>query len=266
MAMAADMLHLLDDLEAQLARSQAELKTLREENQRLERALGEVRKTAGAVKSEQVDKPAEASMPIVALPIEEESWSQAEADDSIEVDSVDSLTPHALLESWYERYPNAFFKGHTRPLKVGIHQDLIQREQCSSKLIRRALANYINLPRYAKAVRSGAERVDLDGNSAGVVDAEAARHAAEKRKTLKNSQAQRAGKGVREGGAASTESKPEKKRGSKRVYEAEKVSLAARKAAPAVKGPSLTEQATESSAPLSFEEKLKGLQAKYKAQ
>ncbi|MCS2609126.1 ProQ/FINO family protein [Halomonas dongshanensis] len=265
MAMAADMLHLLDDLEAQLARSQAELKTLREENQRLERALDEVRKTAGAVKSEQVNKPTVAPMTAVTLPIEEESWSQAEAGDATDAGSVDSLTPHALLESWYERYPNAFFKGHTKPLKVGIHQDLIQREQCSSKLIRRALANYINLPRYAKAVRSGAERVDLDGNLAGVVDAEAARHAAEKRKTLKNSQAQRAGKGVHEGGAAPSESKPEKKRDSKRTCQAENSSSTARKATPAKKGAPLKEQAAKPSAPLSFEEKLKGLQAKYKA-
>ncbi|MGQ7260365.1 ProQ/FINO family protein [Vreelandella sp. V005] len=90
-------------------------------------------------------------------------------------------SPHALLNQWYERYPNAFFKGHTKPLKIGIHQDLAEREAWPNKLIRRALANYVNLPRYIKAVRAGAERVDLDGQPAGKVDKEAAQHASEKR-------------------------------------------------------------------------------------
>ncbi|SDN61957.1 ProQ/FINO family protein [Vreelandella arcis] len=90
-------------------------------------------------------------------------------------------SPHALLAQWYQRYPKAFFKGHTQPLKVGIHHDLAEHEPWSGKLIRRALANYVNLPRYIKSVREGVVRIDLEGNDAGVVDAEAARHAAEKR-------------------------------------------------------------------------------------
>jgi ProP effector len=92
-----------------------------------------------------------------------------------------------LLNQWYERYPEAFFKGHTKPLKVGIHQDLAEREAWPNKLIRRALANYVNLPRYIKAVRTGAERVDLDGQPAGKVDKEAALHASEKRGDKKES-------------------------------------------------------------------------------
>ncbi|AVU12258.1 hypothetical protein BV504_04120 [Halomonas sp. 'Soap Lake  len=91
-------------------------------------------------------------------------------------------SPQALLKQWYQRYPKAFFKGHTKPLKVGIHHDLAQREPWSGKLIRRALANYVNLPRYVKSMREGAERVDLDGNPAGKVDKEAALHARERRK------------------------------------------------------------------------------------
>ena len=64
---------------------------------------------------------------------------------------------------------------------MGIHQELAEREEWPNKLIRRALANYVNLPRYIKAVREGVERVDLDGQPAGKVDKEAALHAAEKR-------------------------------------------------------------------------------------
>ncbi|KFC50296.1 ABC transporter substrate-binding protein, partial [Halomonas sp. SUBG004] len=92
-------------------------------------------------------------------------------------EAVTQPSPQALLKQWYQRYPHAFFKGHTKPLKVGIHQDLAEREPWPSKLIRRALANYVNLPRYTKSMREGAERVDLDGQPAGKVDKEAAKHA-----------------------------------------------------------------------------------------
>lgn len=86
-------------------------------------------------------------------------------------------SPQALLDEWYTRYPAAFFKGHTRPLMVGIHEVLASREPWPEKLVRRALACYVNLPRYLKAVREDAERIDLDGQPAGKVDAQSADHA-----------------------------------------------------------------------------------------
>ncbi|WP_235447594.1 ProQ/FINO family protein, partial [Vibrio splendidus] len=86
-------------------------------------------------------------------------------------------SPQALLDEWYTRYPSAFFKGHTRPLMVGIHEVLASREPWPEKLVRRALACYVNLPRYLKAVREDAERIDLDGQPAGKVDAQSADHA-----------------------------------------------------------------------------------------
>lgn len=97
-------------------------------------------------------------------------------------------SPHQLLSQWYARYPKAFSKGRTQPLKIGIHQDLAEREPWSNKLIRRALANYVNLPRYIKAMREGAERVDLEGNPAGVVDVQAAELAAQKRQATQRTQ------------------------------------------------------------------------------
>lgn len=96
-------------------------------------------------------------------------------------------TPQALLDEWYRRYTNTFFKGHTRPLKVGIHEDLMQHEPWPDKLVRRALACYVHLPRYLKAVRTDAERVDLEGAPAGLVTDGEARHA---RKQLESLQAQ----------------------------------------------------------------------------
>ncbi|QTP57137.1 ProQ/FinO family protein [Billgrantia sulfidoxydans] len=97
----------------------------------------------------------------------------------------------ALLKQWYQRYPRTFFKGHTRPLKVGIHHDLSAREPWPEKLVRRALAGYVNLPRYLKAVREEAERIDLDGEPAGSVDAQAAEHAKRKLERLQSERRER---------------------------------------------------------------------------
>lgn len=105
--------------------------------------------------------------------------------------SDETPSPQVLLAEWYQRYPGAFFKGHTRPLKVGIHEELAEREPWPEKLVRRALACYVNLPRYLKAVREGAERIGLEGQPAGNVDPQAAEHA---RKKLDRLQAERRGK------------------------------------------------------------------------
>jgi len=103
-------------------------------------------------------------------------------------DGDEPPSPQALLDSWYRRYTSTFFKGHTRPLKVGIHEDLLALEPWPDKLVRRALACYVHLPRYLKAVRAGAERVDLEGQPAGVVSEEEARHARKKLETLQAKQ------------------------------------------------------------------------------
>ncbi|WP_240724600.1 ProQ/FINO family protein [Halomonas borealis] len=106
--------------------------------------------------------------------------------------AAEAPSPQALLSQWYRRYGDAFFKGHTRPLKVGIHEDLSALEPWPEKLVRRALACYVNLPRYLKAVREGAERIDLNGAPAGGVDHGAAEHARHK---LERLQAERRRKG-----------------------------------------------------------------------
>ncbi|MFQ3787866.1 ProQ/FINO family protein [Halomonas sp. A29] len=115
---------------------------------------------------------------------EEASAAQDERQGHLAIEQAPSAD--ALLTQWYQRYPNTFFKGHTRPLKVGIHQDLAAREPWPEKLVRRALAGYVNLPRYLKAVREGAERIDLDGQPAGSVDTQAAEHAKRKLERLQS--------------------------------------------------------------------------------
>ncbi|MGY0556069.1 ProQ/FINO family protein [Vreelandella sp. 2A-K22] len=207
--MAASLMNILDDLEARLERTQAELHALREENQRLKQQLAlksaqsqsvpsseattkidNERHSEEAVDAKVLDPKAPETPPPSEVapdqvePVEskpEEAKPEAKVESSATAETAKAPSPHALLNQWYERYPKAFFKGHTKPLKVGIHQQLAEREEWPNKLIRRALANYVNLPRYIKAVREGAERVDLDGQPAGKVDKEAALHAAEKR-------------------------------------------------------------------------------------
>ncbi|MDR5899617.1 ProQ/FINO family protein [Halomonas vilamensis] len=185
--MAARVIQLLDDLEARLAHAQREINALREENQRLKQTLGEQSAEDEAQTAVHAPStPLTADTPAAEKTMEaNEEGAKGEGAESVEslasVASAKPPSPHELLQQWYERYPNAFFKGHTKPLKVGIHQDLAECEPWSNKLIRRALANYVNLPRYAKAMREGAERIDLQGNAAGVVDPQAAQFAAQKR-------------------------------------------------------------------------------------
>ncbi|SNY96605.1 ProQ/FINO family protein [Halomonas sp. hl-4] len=171
---------LLDDLEQRWALTQAELTRLRAENAELKQQLAQFH--ASTSDAAEVDVPEDVTESVTQNKAESVPTSSPPVDVSASEESnPEPPAPHALLTQWYQRYPKAFFKGHTQPLKVGIHQDLAEREPWSGKLIRRALANYVNLPRYIKSVREGAVRIDLDGNEAGVVDSEAARHAAEKR-------------------------------------------------------------------------------------
>ncbi len=145
--MAASVLHLLETLETRLEQKNAEITALREENERLKQQLAAVA-ALSASSTAGVEAPQEAPAEISAQIPSQKTSTQPPS-------------PQALLKQWYQRYPNAFFKGHTKPLKVGIHQDLAEREPWSGKLIRRALANYVNLPRYVKSMREGAERIDF---------------------------------------------------------------------------------------------------------
>ena len=111
-------------------------------------------------------------------------------DDAVQA-PVDVPSPQQLLKQWYSRYPQAFFQAHTRPLQIGIHEALIAAEPWSARLIRRTLACYVNLPRYMKSVRSGAQRVDLHGQRAGNVSEEEAQHAREQLKQLQARQKNR---------------------------------------------------------------------------
>ena len=96
----------------------------------------------------------------------------------------DKRTVNALHTILMERFPRAFPKDYDaiRPLKTGIHADLIQRlPEVDSVLLRRVLANHTDRDGYRLALlhHRGDRRYDLDGQPVGTVTdadrAEAAR-------------------------------------------------------------------------------------------
>ncbi|PMR78637.1 ABC transporter substrate-binding protein [Halomonas urumqiensis] len=183
----------------------------------------------------------------------------------------DAPSPQALLAEWYQRYGNAFFKGHTRPLKVGIHEELSALEPWPEKLVKRALACYVNLPRYLKAVREGAERIDLQGKPAGSVDSKAAEHARKKLDRLQ-SERRKPGTGHKPIGQKSGGQKP----GSGPQANPGPAKNQPRKSGPSKQEPVMQEPAPASditsqggahqATPATLEEKLSALLAKHNQQ
>ncbi|MFD2190720.1 ProQ/FINO family protein [Pistricoccus aurantiacus] len=168
----------------------------------------------------------------------------------------DAPSPQGLLNQWYRRYTKTFFKGHTRPLKIGIHEELLAREPWPEKLVRRALACYVHLPRYLKAVREGSERVGLDGEAAGLVGAGEAEHARKKLEELraKRNDAQKAAK--------QTDEKPVKAAKSEPAAQHHEPACATKKSRHRTRRQTSKPEAKPSE-PQSFEQKLSALIAKH---
>lgn len=158
------------------AQQEAQAERLASERLNVSQPVADAQTTTAADSSE-------AQAPQAQVPQEQEAQQQNEAEQgeapqAQQASQPESApSPHALLKQWYKRYPDTFFKGHTRPLKIGIHIELLENEPWDDKLVRRALAGYVHLPRYLKAVRAGTQRVDLSGQSVGAVTEDEARHA-----------------------------------------------------------------------------------------
>jgi sRNA-binding protein len=76
-----------------------------------------------------------------------------------------------------DRFPAAFFvfEGRRRPLKIGIAADICEAvPEINKEHLQWALARYCMSPGYLRSLTGGAARVDLAGDAAGVVTAEAA--------------------------------------------------------------------------------------------
>lgn len=90
-----------------------------------------------------------------------------------------------------EQFPDCFtIKGDAKPLKIGIFEDLAKRleddDKVSKTRLRTALRHYTNSWRYLYSVKTGAPRVNLDGEQVEAVAEEHQQHAQE---TLKESKA-----------------------------------------------------------------------------
>lgn len=107
------------------------------------------------------------------------------------MESTEKLTDtNAILAYLYETFPLCFIaEGETKPLKIGLFQDLAERLADDSKVsktqLRAALRRYTSSWRYLKSIKPGVQRVDLDGAECGEIDQSHVEHAQE---TLKASQ------------------------------------------------------------------------------
>lgn len=121
-----------------------------------------------------------------------------------QVEKVNKMKPRWLdyvqygVELLKTYFPLCFKSGNeVKPLKKGIKQDLVKRlgglgsividdKACMVK----SLAYYVNTQSYYRSVMEGIQRIDLDGNPAGIVTAEEARYSVER------SQAKQQAKGI----------------------------------------------------------------------
>jgi ProP effector len=94
-----------------------------------------------------------------------------------------------------ERFPAAFAvnPGYRQPLKLGIHVDILAQlsDTIAPRDLSVALRIYVSNVKYLKALAAGAERVDINGMSAGTVTADEAAHARQQLALQRGKQARR---------------------------------------------------------------------------
>lgn len=97
----------------------------------------------------------------------------------------------AALQLLMETYPKTFDRGNVRPLKIGIQEDLVADEKVAKNKIKRALASYVRSLNYYRSLREGAERVDINGEAAGLVTKEESAYAKDKLKEINKERAEK---------------------------------------------------------------------------
>ena len=95
------------------------------------------------------------------------------------VGSKRSVVGRAAVGTLVETFPGAFAFINRKPLKLGIHDDLLARG-IAMDVIKPGLGAYCGGGRYLRWLQAGSTRIDLDGNPAGVVTAQDAEHAVKK--------------------------------------------------------------------------------------
>jgi ProP effector len=79
----------------------------------------------------------------------------------------------ALIELLAERFPKCFavYQARRRPLKLGIHKDVVAVLDIDAAALSEALRCYVSASGYLYQCRVGAPRIDLNGEAAGEVTA-----------------------------------------------------------------------------------------------
>jgi sRNA-binding protein len=94
---------------------------------------------------------------------------------------VRDTTVAAVIALLAETFPQCFsvYEGRRRPLKIGIHKEILAAVNGALTPLElgRALGAYCSNQVYLSHTRTGAWRLDLDGNPAGVVTADEEAHA-----------------------------------------------------------------------------------------
>jgi sRNA-binding protein len=96
-------------------------------------------------------------------------------DISISSNSLANTTGLALLALLCERWPKCFvrYQARRRPLKVGIHRDILAAlgDAVMRAELSRALRIYVANAVYRARLKEGVARIDLDGQPVGIVTA-----------------------------------------------------------------------------------------------
>ncbi|MDO4431080.1 MAG: RNA chaperone ProQ [Lonepinella koalarum] len=109
--------------------------------------------------------------------------SSAQTTEQIQ-EHTSKLSNKEIIAYLAEKFPLCFtLEGEAKPLKIGLFQDLAEAlkedDSVSKTQLRHALRQYTSNWRYLHGCRLGAERVDLQGNPAGILEQEHADHAAQ---------------------------------------------------------------------------------------
>lgn len=157
------------------------------------------------------------------------------------MESTDKLTDtNAILAYLYETFPLCFIaEGETKPLKIGLFQDLAERLADDSKVsktqLRVALRRYTSSWRYLKSVKAGAQRVDLDGQPCGELEQEHIDHAqAMLKESQEKAKAKRAAQAAKVAPAGKAPAKKAPKKVAAPARKTERPAKVAPKAEPAV--------------------------------
>jgi ProP effector len=77
----------------------------------------------------------------------------------------------AIIELLCDRFPHTFSRRDARPLKIGVHADLLAALDgtVEPRDLKSALAGYTSSARYLRTLSAGASRIGLDGKPAGTV-------------------------------------------------------------------------------------------------